>query len=153
MFLPWIPHYLSPSSHIVDSTHVIVLNWRQIWKEFFERYTVWTIFWLGVLQSRITPNLGKYRVSHSKEYKVILLWWGYRFWFLLIFWILRVHEIGAFMPKSSVFIFLMLRALYGSISQHLLFLNAEWIIKNTLFYWFLAPFLLEAVEGVQHRKK
>ena len=64
-----------------------------------------------------------YRVSHSKVSKVILLWWGYRFQFLLIFWILWVHGIGAFMPKSSVFIFLMLRALYGSISENLLFLN------------------------------
>ena len=54
-----------------------------------------------------------YRVSHSKEGKVILLWWGYRFLFLLIFWILRVYEIEAFtMPKSSVLIFFsMLRAL------------------------------------------
>ena len=52
-----------------------------------------------------------YRVSHCKLYKVILLCWGYRFWFLLIFWILRVHEIGTFMPNSSVFIFLMFRAL------------------------------------------
>ena len=32
-------------------------------------------------------------------------------------------EIGPFMPNSSVFIFLMLRAPYGSITQHLLFLN------------------------------
>ena len=31
-------------------------------------------------------------------------------------------------------------------------LNVGWIIKNPLFYWFLAPFLLEAVEGVQHQK-
>ena len=61
----------------------------------------------------------KYRVSHSKEGKVILLWWGYRFWFLLIFWVLHVHEIGPFMPNSSVFIFLMLRALYFTIlSNH-----------------------------------
>ena len=43
--------------------------------------------------------------THSKVGKVILLSWGYRFWFLLILWILRVHEIGAFMPNSSVFIF------------------------------------------------
>ena len=54
----------------------------------------------------------KYRVSHSKVSKVILLWWGYIFRFMLIFWILQVHGIGAFMPNSSVFIFLMLRALY-----------------------------------------
>ena len=52
-----------------------------------------------------------YRVSHSIGLKVILLWWGYRFWFLLLFWILHVPEIGAFMPNSSVFIFLMLHAL------------------------------------------
>ena len=46
-----------------------------------------------------------YRVSHSKDEKVILLWWGHRFWFLLICWVLRVHEIGSFMPNLSVFIF------------------------------------------------
>ena len=51
-----------------------------------------------------------YSVSHSKEGKVILLWWIYRFWFLL-----RVYEIGPFMPNSSVFIFLMLRFLYRMI--------------------------------------
>ena len=34
-----------------------------------------------------------------------MLWWGYRFWFLLIFWILHVHETGPFMPKSSFFIY------------------------------------------------
>ena len=44
-----------------------------------------------------------YRVSHSKDWKVILLWWGYRFWFLLVFWILRVHEIGPF--HQFLFIF------------------------------------------------
>ena len=58
-----------------------------------------------------------YRVSHSIGLKVILLWWGYIFWFLIPFWILQVHEIGAFMPNSSVFIFLMLRALYWMISK------------------------------------
>ena len=46
-----------------------------------------------------------YRVSHGKVNKVIWLCWG--FGFLLIFWILRVHEIGPFMPSSSVFIQLM----------------------------------------------
>ena len=69
-----------------------------------------------------------YRVSHSKVSKVILLWWGYRFQFLLIFWILWVHGIGAFMPNSSVFIFLMLRALYGSISEKTLVPNEFWFI-------------------------
>ena len=68
----------------------------------------------------------RYRVSHSKPGKAILLWWRYRLWFLLIFWILRVHEKGTFMPNSSVFIFLMLCAIYGSISQNLL--NKFWII-------------------------
>ena len=69
-----------------------------------------------------------YRVSHSKEGKVFLLWWGYRFWFLLVFFILHVHELGAFMPNSPVFIFLMLRALYGSISQDLMFHTKFWAI-------------------------
>jgi hypothetical protein len=27
-------------------------------------------------------------------------------------------------------------------------LNVKWIIKNPLFYWYLAPFLLEAVEAI-----
>ena len=58
-----------------------------------------------------------YRVSHLKLYKVIWLCWGYRFWFLLIFLVLHVHEIGPFMPNSSVFIFLMLRALYRMICK------------------------------------
>ena len=59
-----------------------------------------------------------YRVSHSKDEKVILLWWGYRFWFLLIFSILQVHEIGTFMFNSSVFIFLILCALYRMICKY-----------------------------------
>ena len=58
-----------------------------------------------------------YRVSHSKE--VIMLWWGYRFWFLLIFWILHVHQKDTFMLNSSVFIFLMLCALYRMICKNL----------------------------------
>ena len=37
-----------------------------------------------------------YRVSHSKVNKVILLWWRYRFRFLLIFWVQSVHEVGPF---------------------------------------------------------
>jgi hypothetical protein len=69
-----------------------------------------------------------YRVSHSKVNKVIWLCWGYRFWFLLIFFILHVHEIWPFMLNSSIFIFFMFRALYGSITQNLLFLNKVWII-------------------------
>ena len=54
-----------------------------------------------------------YRVSHSKEGKVILLWWGDRFWFLLIFWVLLVHEIDSFMPHSSFFIEILMLAFYG----------------------------------------
>ena len=79
-------------------------------------------------------NFLTYRVSHSKPSKVILLWWRYRLWFLLIFWILRVHEKGTFMPNSSVFIFLMLRAIYGSISQNLLSLI------NFELFWLLGDF-------------
>ena len=59
-----------------------------------------------------------YRVSQGKVNKVIWLSWGYRFWFLLIFWVLCVYEIGPFMPSSSVFIQLMLCALYKMISKH-----------------------------------
>jgi hypothetical protein len=59
-----------------------------------------------------------YRVSHSKEGKVILLWWGFRFWFLLTFLVLHVHEKGTFLLNSSVFIFLMLRALYRMICKN-----------------------------------
>ena len=50
--------------------------------------------------------------------KVIWLCWGYRFWFLLICFILHVHEIWPFMPNSSVFILLMLRALYRMICKN-----------------------------------
>ena len=74
------------------------------------------------------PPTLDYRVSHSKPGKVILLWWRYILWFLLIFWILRVHEKGTFMQNSPVFNFLMLSAIYGSISQNILFLNKFWII-------------------------
>ena len=69
-----------------------------------------------------------YRVSHGKVNKVIWLCWGYRFWFLLIFWVLCVHEIGPFMPSSSVFIQLMFRSICGPICKHLLFLSEFRII-------------------------
>ena len=58
-----------------------------------------------------------YRVFHSKDSKDLLLW-VYRYWFLLVFWILRVHERGTFMPNWSVFIFLMLHALYRMICKN-----------------------------------
>ena len=90
-------------SHFEPSKSIIILhsNIQQ------NNHTIW----YGRKSSQI------YRVSHSKVSKVILLWWGCTFWFLLIFWVLHVHEIGAFMPNSSVFIFLMLRALYWMISK------------------------------------
>ena len=79
-----------------------------------------------------------YRVSHGKVNKVIWLCWGYSFWFLLIFWVLCVHEKGTFMLNSSVFIFLMLRALYRMICKNL----KSFFGKNSLnvqnvnwFYW------------------
>ena len=43
------------------------------------------------LSDSLSNNFQLYRVSHSKPEKVILLWWGHRFWFLLIFWVLHVH--------------------------------------------------------------
>ena len=83
------------------------------------------------IKARQTNNRPtNYRVSHSKVNKVILLCWVYRFWFLLIFWILNVHEIGTFMPSSSVFIELMLIATYGSICKHFLFFTEFCIILN-----------------------
>ena len=58
-----------------------------------------------------------YRVSHSKVNKVMLLLWGYEFWFLLIFLILCVSEIGPFMPHSWVFDEMTLHAIYGQIRK------------------------------------
>jgi hypothetical protein len=52
------------------------------------------------------PSAPSYRVSHSKPGKVILLWWGYRFWFLPILGIIRVYEKGTItVPSSSVYFF------------------------------------------------
>ena len=59
-----------------------------------------------------------YRTSHGKVDKVIWLYWGYRFWYLLIFGVLCIHGLGPFMPSSSVFIQLMLCALYRMINKH-----------------------------------
>ena len=66
--------------------------------------------------------------------KVIWLCWGYRLRFVLTFWVLCIYEKGTFMPRSSVFIKLMLRAIYGSISKHLLFL------MNFELFWLLGAF-------------
>ena len=84
--------------------------------------------WRHPLLNLPTTPFSTYRVSHSKPCKVISLRWRYRLWFLLIFWILHVHEKGTFMANSTIFIFLMLRAIYGSISRQLLFLNKFWTI-------------------------
>ena len=88
-------------------------------------------FWL-ILHNIGAFLLNKYRISHFKLSKVIWLCWRYRFWFLPIFWFLCVHEKDTFMLNSSDFIFLMLRTLYGSITQNLLFLNKFWIFMWNL---------------------
>jgi hypothetical protein len=74
-----------------------------------------------------------YKVSHGKVNKVMCLCWGYTFWFLQIFWIIRVYEIGPFMPSSSVFIRLMLCALYRMISKH----SKEKMEKKKLWMYLL----------------
>ena len=113
--------------------------------------------------------LASYNVSHSKEGKVILLWWGYRFWFLLIFWVLRVHEIGPFMPNSSVFIFLLLRALYRMICKSSkkifgkkefectkckatfnFFFNVFSFLMHFCWEWHLALYILSDFPGIRN---
>ena len=105
-----------------------------------------------------------YRVSHSKDWKVILLRRGYRFWFLLIFWVLHVHEICPFMTNLSVFIFFMLPALYKMISKTSEFffgkksLNVPNVKLLSIFFfnifgfsmpfwqeWYLALYMLTAI--------
>ena len=71
-----------------------------------------------LILDKYNDQVSNYRVSHGKEGRVILLWWGYRFWFLLIFWILCVHELGTFILNLSVFIFLMLFAHYRTICKN-----------------------------------
>ena len=66
----------------------------------------------GILSAQMRIVIMYYRVSHLKLTKVIWLCWGYRFLFLLIFRVLRVHEKGTFMLNSPVFIFLMLGTFY-----------------------------------------
>ena len=72
----------------------------------------------------------RYRVSHSKEHKVILLWWAYRFWILLICRVLCVHELGKFILSPKFFIEMMLHTICGSICKHLLFLSEVLSISN-----------------------
>ena len=45
---------------------------------------VQTFTFVLMLWSFYTGGLKYYRVSHSKVNKVLLVWWGYKFWFLLI---------------------------------------------------------------------
>ena len=110
LLLRWI--VLKEGSKIFEkkNSHFINLSLRCI------TYLI-TIFSSIVWIYRYGMGPSIYRVSHSKDWKVILLWWGYRFWFLLNFWVLHVHEISPFMPNSSVFIFLMLRVLYRMICK------------------------------------
>ena len=63
-------------------------------------------------------------------YEVILLWWGYRFWFMLIFCIVYVPDLGIFIPSSSVFIELMLHAIYGQLYKHVMFVSEFYLISN-----------------------
>ena len=44
-----------------------------------------------------------YRVFNNVLTQFRQLCWEYRLWFVLIFWVLCVHEIGKFMPNSSIF--------------------------------------------------
>ena len=83
----------------------------------------------------IQPINPKYRVSHGKVNKVIWLCSGYRFWFLLLLWIICVHEIGPFMLSLLVFIQLMFCFICGLIRKHLLFLSEFWIILNFRGYF------------------
>ena len=98
-------------------------SWDQGYFLQFRLIVTFGVFYGLLLWYKAKQNKIEYRVSHTTESKVILLRRGYRFGFLLIFRILYVHEIRAFMRNSSGFIFLMLHALYGSIGQDLMFHN------------------------------
>jgi len=107
-----------------------------------------------------------YRVSHGKVNKVTWLCWGYIFWSLLILSILHVHEIWPFMPNSSVFIFLMLRALYRIICKSaksflgknsLNVSNVKLFSKNVFGFfmpfwweWQLALYILSDFPGIKN---
>ena len=112
-------HTLREQGHLIDSKELVWFHWKYCVTSFpFKRFLSFmnrsNVSSLKILHYKF-PN---YRVSHSKESKVILLWWGDRFWFLLIFRVLRVHEKGTFMLNSSVFIFLMWHALYRMICKN-----------------------------------
>ena len=59
-----------------------------------------------------------YRVFNNVLTQFRQLCWEYRLWFVLIFWVLCVHEIGKFMPNFSVFIALIMRSIYGTKCKH-----------------------------------
>ena len=61
---------------------------------------IWIKSQINISPISTEPHTYLYRVSHGKVNKVIWLCWQYRFWFLLIFFILHVHEIWPFMPNS-----------------------------------------------------
>ena len=86
-----------------------------IWSQdfFFEIANSLLLFYnfISLKDTENVVTLPTYRVSHSN------LWWGYRFWFLLVFWILRVHEMRTLILSSSIFKKLMLRALYKMICK------------------------------------
>ena len=67
-------------------------------------------------------------ISWQSEQSNLAMCWGYRFWFLLIFW--DLCEIGPFMPSLSFFFHLMFQSIYDPICKHLLFLSEFWIILN-----------------------
>ena len=73
-----------------------------------------------------------YRVSHIKQGNVVMLWWEYRFWFLLICSILRVHEIGTVMPNSSVFFFYVACPLQFDIDIKIQKSRSIFSVKNSL---------------------
>ena len=108
-------------------------------------------------------------MSHSKPGKVILLWVRYRIWFLLIFWILRVNEKGTFMLNSSVFIFLMLHALYRMICKNAksffgknslnvsnvklfskIYFQHFWLFYAFWWEWQLAYYILSDFPGIKN---
>ena len=86
-------------------------------KSFFLRLPAITVSSLQISILNLFTNIRDRSTTTWKDWRVILLWWGYIFWILPLVCILQIHEIGPFMPKSSVFIFLKFRVLYQMISK------------------------------------
>ena len=75
-------------------------SWRAILKQYYEMHNFLEFQFMAILniyeipfhavvvfrpeQDFLFKSFSTYRVSHSKVWKVILLWWGYTFGFLLI---------------------------------------------------------------------